>query len=54
MLRPIFLLGACPCVSCQTLHSERALTARRADGLRMRREELLAQLHAVEERAKQH
>eukprot|EP00913_Durusdinium_trenchii_P035097 g32831.t2 len=38
----------------ETLHSERALTARRADGLRMRREELLAQLHAVEERAKQH
>lgn len=33
----------------ETLHSERALTARRADGLRMRREELLAQLHAVEE-----
>ncbi|CAK9082241.1 unnamed protein product [Durusdinium trenchii] len=36
-------------IKSETLHSERALTARRADGLRMRREELLAQLHAVEE-----
>lgn len=33
----------------EALHRERALTARRADGLRMRREELLVQLRLVEE-----
>ena len=38
----------CRICTAEALHKERAVTARRADGLRMRREELLVQLRLVE------